>query len=364
MGRGGKNRRSLVNVPIGYRSLKAKKRRFTTDTSVNGDDGDPTYYEKHMEENENSSFLMRRRRCWEGDNVNSIGRRGGMMMLWKKDKMNVSIVHKDDQSISAVVELKKGRHCLVLGIYASTDDRKREQLWKKLSDLDIPGIPWLVMGDLNCIREAREKRGGRLFQIKKSIRDFLEFLNSTDDCEMAEAFADYYEDLWKRKIREGLNLEFLAKLRWNIINDEDKRRLSMKLIMEETWEAVKGLRRGKRPGPDGYIAEFFIHNWSCLEETIKGKIENILSTNINPNSGSEETLNSLDASASNLVSAYASMNQAENKKQTTRVIEIARVGMPRGDRDRCLVTSTSAGLPSNTSCSIFASSFLIFHTWL
>ncbi|WOK96359.1 hypothetical protein Cni_G05066 [Canna indica] len=99
----------------------------------------------HMLEDENKLFLRKMRRNWDGEFVNSMGRGGGMMMFWKKENVNLIIVHKDDQSINALVNMKKGKHCLVSEIYASTDERRRA-LWKRLSQLEIPDIPWIVGG--------------------------------------------------------------------------------------------------------------------------------------------------------------------------------------------------------------------------
>ncbi|WOK93144.1 hypothetical protein Cni_G01837 [Canna indica] len=101
----------------------------------------------------------------------------GIMLLWRKEKVKVSLVFKDEQSVNAVVELSNSKYCLISAIYASTDIKRRGYLWKRLSELELSNIPWLIAGDMNCIVKASEKRGGRPFQLKKSNWDFIEFMN-------------------------------------------------------------------------------------------------------------------------------------------------------------------------------------------
>ncbi|WOK96358.1 hypothetical protein Cni_G05065 [Canna indica] len=74
------------------------------------------------------------------------------------------------------------------------------------------------------------------------------------------------------------NLDLLQGLEWKTIIEEDRKRLSMKVEMNDIWEAVKGLGRGKSTGPDGYIAEFFIHNWDSMKDKMKREIESIFNS--------------------------------------------------------------------------------------
>ncbi|WOL02052.1 hypothetical protein Cni_G10771 [Canna indica] len=53
---------------------------------------------------------------------------------------------------------------------------------------------------------------------------------------------------------------------------------------------MKGMGRGKSHGPDGYIAEFFIHNWNCLKDVINEEIESIFVSNRMPSGWTDTKL--------------------------------------------------------------------------
>lgn len=61
------------------------------------------------------------------------------------------------------------------GIYASTDDYRREELWECLNSFAAEGLARLYIGDFNALLEAFEKRGGKFVE-DKSVRDFFHFL--------------------------------------------------------------------------------------------------------------------------------------------------------------------------------------------
>ncbi|WOL20136.1 hypothetical protein Cni_G28938 [Canna indica] len=63
-------------------------------------------------------------------------------------------------------------------IYASTNMNKTKLLWEGLNSLDIGEIPCLVVGDMNSIMKASEKRGGRLVQNNHAVTDFKSWINN------------------------------------------------------------------------------------------------------------------------------------------------------------------------------------------
>ncbi|WOL13587.1 hypothetical protein Cni_G22357 [Canna indica] len=134
--------------------------------------------ETHLMEEEAKVFKKERSRQWDGIAVASNGRAGGMILLWAKKKWKISLIHKDSQSINVLVQISNEKIFLLTGVYA----RIRSCLWKMLGELKITDIPWIVLGDMNVITDANEKRGGRAFHVSRAVEDqfveeFTEFTN-------------------------------------------------------------------------------------------------------------------------------------------------------------------------------------------
>ncbi|WOK93203.1 hypothetical protein Cni_G01897 [Canna indica] len=128
--------------------------------------------ETHLVEEEAENYLKWRKRVWDGEAVYSNGRSGGMILLWKKDAIKGKVVFKDSQSINCIFEKDCGKCFLFTGIYASTNIKMRGCLCKRFSELQVPEIPWLITGDMNCITKAEENKGRRAFVENTSLADF------------------------------------------------------------------------------------------------------------------------------------------------------------------------------------------------
>ncbi|WOK94593.1 hypothetical protein Cni_G03298 [Canna indica] len=107
----------------------------------------------HMVGSEISNYISKFWRNWEAETMESNGRAGGLLLLWRRNRLKVKVVHRDDQSMCFVVQLSNVKAFLLTGVYASTNKKKMSQLW----DLVIPNLPWPVVGDLNCVNCAEEK---------------------------------------------------------------------------------------------------------------------------------------------------------------------------------------------------------------
>ncbi|WOK97008.1 hypothetical protein Cni_G05716 [Canna indica] len=116
---------------------------------------------------------------WDGEAVVSIGKAGGIMLLWRKITISGKVIFKDCQSINYLFEIDSNRTFLLSCLYASNNIKERKALWELLGELDINGISWLIVGDMNCILMREEKRGGRPFIINQSVSDFSHFVNGT-----------------------------------------------------------------------------------------------------------------------------------------------------------------------------------------
>ncbi|WOL04982.1 hypothetical protein Cni_G13705 [Canna indica] len=88
-------------------------------------------------------------------------------------------VFKDDQSITIVVMEEDGAKSLIIGIYASNNYKKRNKLWNMLGGIDTAQLPWIIIGDMNCIRNEKDKLGGRKFEYTRAIKEFNNFIEDT-----------------------------------------------------------------------------------------------------------------------------------------------------------------------------------------
>ncbi|KAI9117610.1 hypothetical protein K1719_011776 [Acacia pycnantha] len=104
--------------------------------------------------------------------VPSVGRSGGMIVLWKKSIVSVSILQKEQQLIHLRCTITGHQPFLLSAIYAIPLDSRKQALWNNLKDIAVTSEPWVVIGDFNDIALTTERTGGaspnpyrlRLFQ--------------------------------------------------------------------------------------------------------------------------------------------------------------------------------------------------------
>ncbi|WOL20250.1 hypothetical protein Cni_G29054 [Canna indica] len=114
--------------------------------------------ETHLEDLEAEAYLKEKGRSWEGCAMGSSGRSGGIILMRKKYSMRGMVVYKDEQCTNCILEKENGKQFLITCIYAGTNIISKSRLWKMLGELNISDLPWMLVGDMNCIIEAKEKR--------------------------------------------------------------------------------------------------------------------------------------------------------------------------------------------------------------
>lgn len=71
---------------------------------------------------------------------------------------------------------KKNEHWRLFAVYASTDDKKRKDQWRVLSQrLGVAGEKCLVIGDFNDTLDDSKKEWGN-YRFVASRKDFREFV--------------------------------------------------------------------------------------------------------------------------------------------------------------------------------------------
>jgi exonuclease III len=106
----------------------------------------------------------------------AIGTRGGILILWNKDAVDLSDFDIRTFSISALVRSKCGDDAFKLtGVYGPTDYSLKIEFFRELLDLKPAlGTKWLALGDFNQIHRACDKNNlnidrGRLTRFRDTL---------------------------------------------------------------------------------------------------------------------------------------------------------------------------------------------------
>uniref|UniRef100_A0A2N9IBI9 Reverse transcriptase domain-containing protein n=1 Tax=Fagus sylvatica TaxID=28930 RepID=A0A2N9IBI9_FAGSY len=114
--------------------------------------------------------------------VPSLGRSGGLALLWKADA-EVVIQNYSQHHIDAHVDSKQAKCWRLTGFYGRPEQHRRRESWallKHLSRLDV--LPWCCLGDFNEILTVNEKYGGR----ERSLRQIMEFQEAVNICNFVD----------------------------------------------------------------------------------------------------------------------------------------------------------------------------------
>ncbi|GMP25581.1 hypothetical protein CsSME_00002379 [Camellia sinensis var. sinensis] len=91
--------------------------------------------------------------------VDSIGRSGGIWMLWSPISVNVRVTEVSSQLITAKIAKQEYLEWLFLAVYASPVHSKREEMWNSLENIaQTTSAPWMIASDFNDFASQEEKR--------------------------------------------------------------------------------------------------------------------------------------------------------------------------------------------------------------
>ena len=109
--------------------------------------------------------------------VPSIGRSGGLAMLWNRD-IKLEVQSYSRYFIDVVVtDFESGFKWRIIGFYGNPETCRRKESWDFLRSLNrMCHLPWLCFGDFNEVVSVEEKLGGAL-RLQKQMDDFREIIH-------------------------------------------------------------------------------------------------------------------------------------------------------------------------------------------
>lgn len=145
--------------------------------------------------------------------VPSVGSSGGLALFWDSE-ITIQVLSSSPSHIDVLIKgVSKISWWHLTGFYGNPGTSKRVESWQLLNSLSIIShLPWLVIGDFNKIRRAKEKEGG----VARPYQQMACFNSSIDFCELKEL--DYigpsYTWIYQRgdgyQIRERLDCALVS----------------------------------------------------------------------------------------------------------------------------------------------------------
>ncbi|KAL0016452.1 hypothetical protein SO802_003521 [Lithocarpus litseifolius] len=116
--------------------------------------------------------------------TNTIGRAGGLWVLWNSDKAELFQLTSIEQEIHVSVKVYNSKFTWIFStVYASPRLAERSILWNNLcSVVDSHNLPWVIAGDFNEPLCDNNKFGGRSISVNRSLL----FKECLDRCNMID----------------------------------------------------------------------------------------------------------------------------------------------------------------------------------
>ncbi|XP_026455082.1 uncharacterized protein LOC113356225 [Papaver somniferum] len=132
---------------------------------------------------------------------------GNLWVMWSLNIADPVVLNCSHQAITISVN---GVHISI--VHASSDQVTRRALWNQL-DMGAQRVPWLVVGDFNCVLRNEEKKGGAIPRTT-AVNEFSDWL---DDNSLFEAESLGSKFTWSNR-QSGVR-RIISKLDRAVINE-------------------------------------------------------------------------------------------------------------------------------------------------
>lgn len=155
-----------------------------------------------------------------GVHVDSVGRSGGLALVWRKD-WDMVIRSFSQAYIDAFITSPDGNSWRFTGFYGHPEKAQRHHCWELLRQLrGLFTLPWFVAGDFNEILHSFERKDGR-DRYDSSMRGFGDAVNG---CELIDLGFQGAALTWNNNQDPPKNVQkrldwCLADIRWKSLFD-------------------------------------------------------------------------------------------------------------------------------------------------
>lgn len=126
------------------------------------------------------------------------GTRGGILILWNDDVINIDSIDKKDFSLTANVTIKATEVLSLLTVvYGPTREQEKPQFLQEIRSLaPRQGIKWIILGDFNQIYKTTDKNNSNL-----NINNMRRFRDTLNNCDLKEIHLQNRKYTWSNERR-------------------------------------------------------------------------------------------------------------------------------------------------------------------
>ena len=140
-------------------------------------------------------------------------------LFWSNDVI-CKVLDSDQQQVTCeIIHVECSEKFIITFVYAKCKDHLRRPLWNSMLKWADTRYPWCTIGDFNVISSTKEKKGGRDYNISKSL-EFISVIEACGLVDMGYSGQNYTwcnhrkngDRVWKRLDRGMVNDNWLEKM--------------------------------------------------------------------------------------------------------------------------------------------------------
>lgn len=104
----------------------------------------------------------------------------GIIVIWKKSIGRVTPLAVIRRALHLIISPNPDSSYMISIIYNSHRLCAQLSLWQELNRISVINLPWLIIGDFNCITSRDEQRGGMFAYYSHKAYFFHDIINSNN----------------------------------------------------------------------------------------------------------------------------------------------------------------------------------------
>ncbi|KAL2923459.1 hypothetical protein RDABS01_014950 [Bienertia sinuspersici] len=179
-----------------------------------------------------------------------------------------SIQVEEAKAFNKLIQIQEHLHQNPLDNAAMEEERQAQQMYKTKNKSYISflkqkaKIQWIRDGDENSALFHSSIKRRRLQNNVYAIKDHGNWQDSPIGVE--QAFVNYYQELLGQKMEGRWEVKREIVQQGPVLNDQQQERLIATFTDEDIKKAFFSMNGDNAPGPDGFGAHFYKHNWDIV----------------------------------------------------------------------------------------------------